>query len=533
MKRFRASVLGAALCALVGIFLPAMSAGATSTAGSIAWAQVDASPSGCLSDCVNAPPAGNGVMAYDPASGQLVLFGAAYGAPGNSTWAWNGTSWSQVVGTPGCSPTCADSPPGRSTPGFAYDPATGALILFGGALGGSNDTWALTYQSGTYSWTQIADSSDPGCTNTCTSSPPSVLGTQMAYDTATSQLVLFGGATTAFGTANLNDTWILSSQGGIYSWTQVANGSDPGCTNTCTSSPPGRNVAVMAYDAASQQLIVFGGEMTQGTINGLNDTWSWNGTSWTQLADGNGTNAGCGESRPTANLCPSSPEARIGAGMTFDPALGELVLFGGMDEGAGFLDFTQYNDTWLWDGSTWVQDNVDTGCTDSCTSSPNARDTFAMADDLASNQIVLYGGNNQNDTWAAPAVPVVPQPPTSVAVSVNATNATVSWMPPINTGSSPIASYTATASPGGLSCTTTTTSCTIAGLANNVRYTITVTATNSAGTSDPSAPVSIGPANLAATGADLALPVALSCALGALGCFVVLTSRKHRRGTSF
>ncbi len=55
-------------------------------------------------------------------------------------------------------------------------------------------------------------------------------------------------------------------------------------------------------------------------------------------------------------------------------------------------------------------------------------------------------------------------------------------------GGTPITSYTATASPGGATCTTASTSCTIRGLDAGTVYTVRVTATSVAGTSVPSDP---------------------------------------------
>ena len=81
-------------------------------------------------------------MAFDPATGQLLLFGGFIGSPSDvylsDTWAWTGTDWSQL------SPTT--SPPARGDAAMAFDPRLGRLVLFGGRSGSAvgalfNDTW--------------------------------------------------------------------------------------------------------------------------------------------------------------------------------------------------------------------------------------------------------------------------------------------------------------------------------------------------------------------------------------------------------
>ena len=67
----------------------------------------------------------------------------------------------------------------------------------------------------------------------------------------------------------------------------------------------------------------------------------------------------------------------------------------------------------------------------------------------------------------------------------------VSWQAPVSDGGSPVTGYVVTASPGDGSCSTTgALSCTVTGLTNGAAYTFTVTASNAAGTSPPSAPSS-------------------------------------------
>ncbi|MTB23398.1 MAG: hypothetical protein F2920_07005 [Actinobacteria bacterium] len=66
-----------------------------------------------------------------------------------------------------------------------------------------------------------------------------------------------------------------------------------------------------------------------------------------------------------------------------------------------------------------------------------------------------------------------------------------SWNAPLDTGGLVITSYTATALPGGASCTSTTTSCVIVGLTTGETYSISVTATNAIGTSNRSKAISV------------------------------------------
>lgn len=436
----------------------------------------DATDIGCTTTCTSSPTGGPGAsMAYDPATHQLILFGVDQT---NSTWSWDGGSWTQVDDStdPGCTTTCTDSPPERNTFGMTYDADSRSLLVFGG--NDLNDTWSW---NGT-TWTQVADAGDAGCTSACTDSPPASYGDTMAYDAATHQVVLFGGSNIS---SNFNDTWVLTYQGGTFTWTQVDDAGDAGCTTNCTNSPPARNVTSLTWDPATSQLVMFGGELTAGSANGLSDTWLWNGHSWSQVDDHDGALAGCGESMPTSDRCPSSPNGRVGMGVAYDPEIGRLVLLGGMNH----YNNPEYNDTWVWNGRAWLQiddPGSDAHCTTSCTNGPPARDVFAFADDSETEQLVVFGGNpNFNDTWVANAIPSPPSPPTHLHVTTSGGNVTVWWSAPTQAGP-PITMYRATASPGGHACVTgRIMHCTIRGLSVHDHYSVTVTATSLNGTGSP------------------------------------------------
>ena len=105
--------------------------------------------------------------------------------------------------------------------------------------------------------------------------------------------------------------------------------------------------------------------------------------------------------------------------------------------------------------------------------------------------IVATSASAEAAPSAAPtkATAGAPVPPTNVLAVPADRSAPVSWTPPASSGSSPIASYTATASPGGANCRSLASgpsSCTITGLANGTTYSVIVTATNATLTSKAS-----------------------------------------------
>jgi len=75
-----------------------------------------------------------------------------------------------------------------------------------------------------------------------------------------------------------------------------------------------------------------------------------------------------------------------------------------------------------------------------------------------------------------------PDAPTGVTVTAGSGSATVSWTAVANAGGSTISGYRVTALPGGIQCTSSTTSCTVVGLTNGVPVSFSVVALTAAGT---------------------------------------------------
>lgn len=123
---------------------------------------------------------------------------------------------------------------------------------------------------------------------------------------------------------------------------------------------------------------------------------------------------------------------------------------------------------------------------------------FACASD-ANGSAYCWGDNyygelgDGSSTSSSVPVRVGAQPPTGVQATPGNGQATVSWTAPTVPGGS-ITGYTATASPGGGTCSTSgATSCIITRLTNGTTYQITVVAHTSLGDTAPSAAVSVTP----------------------------------------
>lgn len=188
-----------------------------------------------------------------------------------------------------------------------------------------------------------------------TANPTARQGPGMAYDAARQEMVLFGGVIdTATGGMFVNDTWVWNGTSWIQRFPSV--------------SPPPMKFHSMVYDAARQEVVLFG-----GSGNGLtfNDTWIWDGNNWIHKNPVN------------------SPMARDGAAVVYDSIRQEVVLFGGSSSGAALAD------TWIWNGTNWLQKSPPV--------TPQARFFAGLSFDALNGKAVLFGGNGNSsvlgDTW--------------------------------------------------------------------------------------------------------------------------------------
>ncbi len=127
-----------------------------------------------------------------------------------------------------------------------------------------------------------------------------------AYDAGHRQVVLL----------NLRDqTWLWSN----HQWGQAHP----------PVAPPRRTGAAFAWDAAMHAVLLFGGE-AYGDQTLLQDTWAWNGSSWTEVGQGG-----------------QAPPASLMSIASYDPVRGEMVLV------QSDIHFGTPIHLWTWNGIAW------------------------------------------------------------------------------------------------------------------------------------------------------------------------------------
>ena len=150
-------------------------------------------------------------------------------------------------------------------------------------------------------------------TITAAAGEPKLVRPAIAYDAARSEDVLFG----APNGNPIPETWDWTAAAG---WKKL----NP------SHSPPARTSASMAYDEATGSIVLFGGQLVGTAATPLTDTWTWDGTDWTQ--------------RNPAK----TPPAIVDTSLAYDPLTKTVLAV--LDN-----DTASHTETWQWDGNTWSQ----------------------------------------------------------------------------------------------------------------------------------------------------------------------------------
>lgn len=276
------------------------------------------------------------------------------------------------------------NPPGPTAAPGVYDPATNRMIVFGAnnSPAYTNEVWVLTNANGlggAAQWQKLSPIADP------VNGFPSARQPWVAYDAVDNRLIIMDGCL-GFCLPVATDQWVLSNAnglGGTPAWFKLSP----------IGGPPGPRVDhVMAYDSATNSLIVFGGQngccanqQTYGDVWVLSNANGMAGTPvWTQL-----------------NPAGGPPPGQDGVSGVYDSANNRLIVFGGFPNQS--QTFT--NAVWVLSnangfGGTPVWTNI---VSEGATGSPTARRFPAAVYDSSSNNMTIFGGYNGgtyfNDTW--------------------------------------------------------------------------------------------------------------------------------------
>ena len=241
---------------------------------------------------------------------------------------------------------------------MAFSPKADRFVLFGGWDGtqGLNQTWV--FDPGNRTWTELHP-------------PASPIGRgdeMFVYDSRGDLFVLFGGwhelANETY--VRLSDTWTFSLANGT--WTQ----------RHPADSPTARSDAMVAYDSATDAVLLLGG--FSGTAY-LGDVWAYTPSNDTWVP------------RPAL----AAPSARADGRMVYVASQDRFLLFGGNDYTGPNLSFHHLADTWTytWSTNTWSRLST--------LSAPSARDYPVFAVDPNAGVALLTSGYGErvslNDLW--------------------------------------------------------------------------------------------------------------------------------------
>ena len=240
---------------------------------------------------------GRGLI-YDSSRDRIVAFGvldsSSLVTPRVVAMSMTGTStWTDLT-------TTGTAPSGCSH--AIYDATRDRMIVINSCNNAIMDLWALSFT--TNSWSQLVVAGTP---------PSERCGEFAIYDAGRDRIVLGGGTATGVG-GMLNDAWVINLTG-TPTWTALAP----------TGTPPvGRYDAAAIYDAPRNRMVMFGGQLEDGTF--VNDAWALTltgGTSWAKL-------------NPSGTL----PGGRVYTASIFDSPRNRMVICGGVTSGA------DVNDVW-------------------------------------------------------------------------------------------------------------------------------------------------------------------------------------------
>jgi hypothetical protein len=302
-----------------------------------------------LSPTPNATARLGHAMAYDSARNVTILFGGldTNTAVLGDTWRFDNYGWTQLQP--------AHSPPARYRHTMSYDASRGVIVLFAGRDLGANmsDVWEW---NGT-DWTPVTVNGN---------APPARHWHGMAYDAPRGVHVMFGGYVT--GSQELGDTWEYN--GNARTWTLRTS-----------SGPSARRGHGLAYHAAGNQMLLFGGYNSSGLslfARHLGDTWIWDGQNglWTQRFPVN------------------NPGGHAYFSLAYDSVRSVVLMQNGQVAHDEARTATT-SDAWEWNGVDWTDKSSEYDFY-------APRREAAMVYQLSHRRMILFAGDgaDPDSTWA-------------------------------------------------------------------------------------------------------------------------------------
>ncbi len=339
----------------------------TCTTEEMSWTNLTPNPT---------PPLQYAAIAYDSIRHKLVLFGGYRpysSAPGNETWEFDGTTWTQIL--------TLVSPPARARHSMVFDSTRGCMVVAGRADGSQTaDTWEWDGVA----WTQRVTATAPPLDDNYLAYDP-VRQVTVLWTTVTHETWEYDGVDwtdkTAAGAPDPTSYAALTYAGadGVMlvdgaqnyfwdgsSWTTVSFSAQVPWNGSLLSSDP---FVLAAYDSIRDRVIAV--DNVGSTLYGLG-VWEWINGNWVNQP----------------STAPRGPLADRPA-IAFDSTRALLTLFIGYDAP------WNHSQTWDWDGSRWSEhyDSI-----------PPPRTHPQLAYDARRARIVMFGGGMgrepfPSDTW--------------------------------------------------------------------------------------------------------------------------------------
>lgn len=329
-----------------------------------------------LPTCVN--EAG---LTYQKHNERLVLAGglcSSVTSPIDDTWEWDGDDWTKLATTATTRYTGA---------AIAYDVLAQRVVRFGGLAAFTNSADSSTYLYRNLTWRFSSPAANPAARSLLV----------FRRDPVRNSIWLMGGlsefsvGTTIFYNDDLwrfqDGQWyeevrvtgmpvqcatplssfdtdrsvmvVVCGDGRIIEW----NGSTWKIFTDLKDEPEARRFAGLAYDETLKKTVYFGGF---DGVNYRDDTWTWNGTAWTEVKT------------------KDDPENRGQMAMWYDPLARKTIFFSGVGRPDIDERVTRFNDMWSFDGTNWTKMSV--------TQTPGIRFGAQVAVDPRDGKVLLFGG---------------------------------------------------------------------------------------------------------------------------------------------